>query len=160
MKKTLFQSLVLGTLIGFSALQAEAATNVTLVLKTGSELVYSVSEAGKVYFEGDNLLISQEGTEVNANVAINTIQKVLFDESVNYTPTVEASTLSIYPTATNTEFYVSGLAAPAQVTVYNVSGVVVLSQTVENGASISLNGLEKGLYLVRINNTTFKLTKI
>jgi hypothetical protein len=76
--------------------------------------------------------------------------------SVITEPAIE-NDIRIYPNPVTESFRISGLTAPAQVVVFDVSGKTVLRQTVQGEESISIGHLPKGVYPVRINNKTIKI---
>ena len=66
--------------------------------------------------------------------------------------------LRIYPNAAG-EYTVSGINSTATLTLYNLAGRVVFIQAVENGGSISLGKLAKGIYIAKASSETIKLIK-
>jgi hypothetical protein len=70
-----------------------------------------------------------------------------------------ANAVRVYPNPVSESFRIIGLTAPAQVVVTDVSGKVVLQQTVRGNESISVGHLPKGVYPVRINGETMKIIK-
>jgi hypothetical protein len=81
-----------------------------------------------------------------------------------YTPTAlhtpaTANAVRVYPNPVSESFRIIGLTAPAQVVVTDVSGKVVLQQTVWGDESISVGHLPKGMYPVRVNGETMKIVK-
>ena len=66
--------------------------------------------------------------------------------------------LRIYPNAAG-EYTVSGINRTATLTLYNLAGRVVFIQAVENGGSISLGKLAKGIYIAKASSETIKLIK-
>ena len=52
---------------------------------------------------------------------------------------------------------VSGVSEPIQVTVYNLKGAVVLTQTITAEDSFDMSNLPKGVYVVRANNEVVKV---
>jgi hypothetical protein len=76
--------------------------------------------------------------------------------SVITAPTIE-NDIRIYPNPVTESFRISGLTAPTQVVVFDVSGKTVLRQTVSGDESIAIGQLPKGVYFVRVNNKTSKI---
>ena len=52
---------------------------------------------------------------------------------------------------------VSGVSEPITVTVYNLKGVVVLTQTITTDNTFDISNLPKGVYVVKANNQTVKV---
>ncbi len=79
--------------------------------------------------------------------------------------TIESDEVTIYPNpvSTNAKVTFSSSASVALVDLYNVQGTKVLSKEIENGSSIEMEEMAKGVYLYQINVdgvvTTGKLVK-
>jgi hypothetical protein len=74
---------------------------------------------------------------------------------------VELSSFSIYPNPTNDKLFVQGLSSSSRVSIYNVLGKLVLSQTISK--EIDVKQLSKGIYILKIidgqKETTRKFIK-
>ncbi len=157
----LLKTFAMGAALVIPSLQSSASnTDVKVLMKAGDTSVYTVTPVGKVYFEGDNLLISTNGSTTDANISIAAIQKVLFAVNSSVSSVASESGLSISPVPATTQFQVNGVEGMAQVSVYSLSGVLVKSAVVSDGGSVSILGLASGVYIVKVNGVTFKLTKI
>lgn len=55
---------------------------------------------------------------------------------------------------------IDGCTAGSRLTVYDISGRPVISQSVQESAQISTDQLTAGVYILRINNKTFKFSKL
>lgn len=80
----------------------------------------------------------------------------------NTTTSIEGITdndLRIFPNPVSEQFYISGLMEPALLTIFDVSGRLVLSKQVSEGDLIDIRHLSKGIYLVKANEQTFKVIK-
>jgi hypothetical protein len=55
------------------------------------------------------------------------------------------------------ELVVDGVSEPTQVTVYNLKGVAVLTQTVVGNEVFDMANLPRGVYVVKANNNTVKV---
>jgi hypothetical protein len=113
-----------------------------LNLNNGTEYYYSITS----YDDTDEVLTASAG---NFSVATPTAKDEL---SVN-------TGVRVYPNPVSESFRIIGLTAPAQVDVTDVSGKVVLQQTVRGDESITVGHLPKGVYPVRINGETKKIVK-
>ena len=100
--------------------------------------------------------------QVQGNISENTLQQSYEDfrqslaQCAGINPTAEPglAALHIFPNPTSGEVYLKGLAAgaPINYTLYSLAGPVVQAGTVHGGSSpsLSLAGLPKGLYLLRL----------
>lgn len=54
---------------------------------------------------------------------------------------------------------VSGITKPAHLTLYDISGRPVMNNTITSDTQISTETLTSGVYILRVNNKTFKFSK-
>ncbi len=85
-------------------------------------------------------------------------QSKLFFSSIN---NVNPNLISIYPNPVTSKFIITGLPENEvnDIFIFDVLGKQVYSQKVHETAEIDLTGLSKGVYFVRIGETTRKLIK-
>ena len=55
---------------------------------------------------------------------------------------------------------ISGCSDKVQLTVYDISGRPVISQNINGDAAVSTEALNSGVYILKINNKTFKFSKL
>lgn len=65
--------------------------------------------------------------------------------------------LSVYPNPVQNQFAVN---TSGELAVYDLSGKLVKSQTVEAGNSVSVSDLNKGIYLVKVGSSVQKIVKL
>ena len=65
--------------------------------------------------------------------------------------------LSLYPNPAKEQVYIKGLAEPAWVEVYSLTGAKLIAQLLQVDQPLELNGIKNGVYLVRIKGQTFKM---
>jgi len=58
--------------------------------------------------------------------------------------------ISIYPNPTNDKLFIQGLSDATKVSIYNVLGKLVLSQTISK--EIDVNNLQSGIYIIKITD--------
>lgn len=66
--------------------------------------------------------------------------------------------LSLYPNPSMEYFAINGLKGDAYITLLDLTGRVLLTKQINPEEKISINKLTKGVYLVKVNNQTLKLT--
>jgi len=64
----------------------------------------------------------------------------------------ELNTISLYPNPTKTEFSINGLTLDSDVSVYDITGKVVLSINNYLDTSIDVKSLNSGLYIIKVKN--------
>jgi len=72
-----------------------------------------------------------------------------FDQTQIYTP-VNTNNSAVKISNQSQTLRITGLTAPAQLTLRNLRGARVLAQTVNANSTVSLRGLPKGVYLVQV----------
>ena len=161
-KRLQFKSAIPALMFGFIAQASVASTTVTVVKASdNSEVSYEVQESGKLYFDSnENLVINADGTATTATYAVSAIRKVLFtnnDETQTQTSLAE-SNINVYADGDN--LYVINAPETARVEVYAITGVKMLDQNISSSSStISISSLPAGIYVVRVNGSTFKISR-
>ena len=87
---------------------------------------------------------------------VPTVGRFFCDSS---TPVVENQTasLNLFPNPAKDYVYINGLENPAAVEMFNLSGIRILSYTVNPGEPLFFNGVPSGIYVLRINAKVLKL---
>lgn len=147
------------TLLGIALCGVAQVPAIIAVGADGQEQTYQLSLAKEIVFEtaGDaptmqlNLL---DGTQVVG------LTEVLFgsmdpDVPTNITGT-EAPMVYIFPNPVVATLYVSGVGDNTQLQVFDLSGKLIKSDI---GSSISVDNLQQGTYLLRIENKVVKFIK-
>lgn len=136
-----------------------AQTKVTLTFQNASTQEIEVSAAGKIYFS-DNYMFIDDGTALPYSFAVGDIRKMTFDEvaSVN---DITTETFKVYPNPVHNELYISGndfQAHPYQL--FSADGRLLLQGESREGEPVNVSALPTGLYILKINNTSFKISKL
>ncbi|MDR1561668.1 MAG: T9SS type A sorting domain-containing protein [Dysgonamonadaceae bacterium] len=69
------------------------------------------------------------------------------------------SSTNVYPNPVTESFRINGITAPTKVIITDLSGRIVLQQTVEGGEYVAAGNLPKGVYIVRAGGKTLKVVK-
>ncbi len=72
---------------------------------------------------------------------------------------VSAEGVQIYPNPVTDHFRVKGITRPTVVSVYTLQGKLQLQRKVQADEYISAGSLPSGIYLIRVEGTTFKVVK-
>lgn len=155
MKKALIYTVSLFIL---SAMQLKAQTEVTLYLHNSSTQIFSVNETGKIYFENDNLIID-DGTAVPYNFEISSIQKMIFDAPVNIED-ITTPEFKIYPNPVSSFLKISGTSYPVHYEIFAMDGRLMMVGNSNSETTLDMSSFEKGLYLIKVNGKTFKISKL
>jgi hypothetical protein len=148
--------LLIGT--GISEVNAQS---MVIRAKDGTETVKSLSGLQKFTFNDNNLLLDYT-TGSTESYSLSNISKLYFSTgNGNSVITSQTNKISIYPNPTSGQLYVSNIPESSTIaTIYRIDGALVLKTEMEAGTNtISVEGLSKGLYLLKINNQVLKFFK-
>jgi hypothetical protein len=150
-------------LTGVLAFNLSAQSSLTIYLKNKNQQSLLVSSVKKIVFTKDNLEFKQsDGSE--SVYAFTAVAKIAFSTSTTGTDDILSGqeALSIYPNPVKDYIYFRNLSDNgAKITIFNLNGSVLLStelNAVDSGINVSV--LEKGFYLLKVNDKTFKFTKL
>ena len=136
-----------------------AQTTVTLKFQDSSTQEIEVSESGKIYFSDDYMFID-DGTALPYSFAVSNIRNMKFSKVLGITDIV-TETYKVYPNPAHNELYVSGNEfGPFRYFLYSIDGRLLLDGEIQNNEHIHLGSIPAGLYILKINNTSFKINKI
>ncbi len=71
----------------------------------------------------------------------------------------KALSLTLYPNPTNGKVYIKGLTAPTYVQVYSAAGIQMINTLLQPYEMLDATGLKPGIYIVRVNGQSLKLSK-
>ena len=147
--------LCLGSLVG----PLQAQTRVTVSFHSAADQVLTVSEAGKLYFSDDYLYIN-EGSGIPYSFLLSAISKVTFEGGTGV-ENIETADVRIYPNPTAGFIRIHNNYAENSVySLYSYDGRLLQSGTSYNDEPIDVSRYAKGLYLLKVDGLTFKISKI
>ncbi|EHO72881.1 hypothetical protein HMPREF9140_00641 [Prevotella micans F0438] len=156
-KRKLF--IAIGLLIGTGCF-AQSASEITIKSNSGNK-TYKVSELKNIAIENGGLKVNRIGKAAES-FSFDDIKDISFNvvSGIEETP-LPASNLSIYSPANSNVIYVKGYEAGKryEVAVFSTSGETVLRNSNWKGEPVNIGSLAKGVYVFKINNTTFKFRK-
>ncbi|SHI96384.1 T9SS type A sorting domain-containing protein [Flavobacterium haoranii] len=141
---------------------ASAQTGVTVTYYDATTQQFNVTTAGKLYFSSDNLNILSDTGSTVTTIPVTIIQKVTFSEAFLSTSTfgTNSTNLVMYPNPSSDFIkFSSSQTDELKVSIYNLSGQLVLNGTYSVSQEITVSNFASGLYLVQVNGVTFKLSK-
>jgi len=93
-------------------------------------------------------LINKFGWEIPISGSSYSLQSFYPDCSTTGVDDQNQLDISIYPNPTNDKLFIQGLSDATKVSIYNVLGKLVLSQTISK--EIDVNNLQSGIYIIKI----------
>lgn len=135
-----------------------AQTDVHIHFYNTNSQNFSVSEYGKLYFENGYLFIN-EGSGAPYAFEVASIRKITLDHPLSIEDIV-TSDLKIYPNPANSHIKIESSQDLNPYQIYAMDGRLMLSGICQNGESINVGDLSKGLYLIKVNGQTYKISKL
>lgn len=140
-------------------LSCTAQTNVEILFRDAGSQTFTVDNTGKLYFDNGYLIVD-EGHAVPVSFAIPDIQKILFSSPTDIND-ISAHGCRIYPNPASSFIKIeneTGIESFYQL--FALDGRLLMSGKCSNNESITISDLPQGLYLLRINSQTFKISKL
>ena len=136
-----------------------AQTLVTLTFYSGSSQEIEVSASGKIYFS-DNYMYIDDGTTVPFSFAVENIRNMTFTEVLGVQD-IKTETFMVYPNPVRNEFYIQGNDAQTyHYALYALDGRLLRNGIGQDITLVSMAEFASGLYILKINNTSFKINKL
>lgn len=156
-KSSWFAAVALALLTSLGA-QADDTETWLVVEQGASHSPFAISGVQRVNF-GDDALTVVEADKESA-FDYTTVSRISFTQnepSAIDKPATSSNTLKL--SSNDGCLTVAGLDAPTQLSLYSQSGASVMQINGYQGASVSLSSLPNGIYVLKVNNQTFKIVK-
>lgn len=124
-----------------------------------SPVEYALDDIRKITFQEYGFTIMLNDGTSDSSFEYSDIQKMVFDNVQTGIENVKTETGSgIVLAYDGSTIRVSGV-EKAQLMVFDIAGRPVISQKVQGEAEVSTENLSAGVYIVKVNNKTFKFSK-
>lgn len=155
--KLIFSTILLLT---FGVLVGKAqTTTVEVRLQDGGVHSYEMGATGKLYFQNDYLFID-DGTNVPYTHLVSNIEKMLFSYEVSIED-IETADCNVYPNPASSFLKISVTNADVNhYQIFSIDGRMLMAGDCRNDESIDVSALPQGLYLLKVNGQTFKISKL
>ena len=132
----------------------------TIIVTTldGTTMEYLIDKETKVKLEKPNLVIETEN--VVLNYELENMKQVRYGKKFVSTGINSATVENDQPFKLEDEtLFFKDLPENSQIGIYTTDGKTVVSRQCSGEASLSLNSLPSGMYIVKINNESYKILK-
>ena len=155
--KLIFSTILLLT---FGVLVGKAqTTTVEVRLQDGGVHSYEMGATGKLYFQNDYLFID-DGTNVPYTHLVSNIEKMLFSYEVSIED-IETADCKVYPNPASSFLKISTINTDVNhYQIFSIDGRMLMAGDCRNDESIDVSALPQGLYLLKVNGQTFKISKL
>jgi hypothetical protein len=139
----------------------QAQNNLIVKFKSGTQSVSVLSTVDRITFSGGNLLLKKTDASTSS-LLLSDISRLTFGLYSAVTEiTADPTGLAIYPSPVS--HYVNLLNAPQgeiRIMIFGLDGTTLMNKKLNSGMrQVDISDLAKGLYLLKVNNTTFKFVK-
>jgi hypothetical protein len=158
MKNKKFNRIVCALLFVLFSGTVGAQSVITVKYYDGTSQNYSVSEEGRLYFSGDDLVISTDGSN-GTNIPVTIIQRITFNSNLGTTEISAQDKILLYPNPSNSFIRISAKDPSLDVLIFSMNGQLVQKGTCKPDTDIDVSGLSAGIYFVKVNGVTVKFIK-
>ena len=153
---------LLALLLSFTCLSAmadEPKNQLVVWAKDGTKVAYALAEKPKVTFTETDLVIKAKGVEVN--YSLENMARFTYESNEN-TAIRNLKTDEVSFRLDGESLVFPSLSANSKVSLYSLNGAPVFNKTIRTAGEYSfpLSGLNAGVYVVTVNNLTYKIVKI
>ena len=136
------------------------STQVVVTLNDGTEQNYAMTEADRMYFEDNTILVIETAEyKGTARISLADIRKVTCQEVEGLD---ESSSLDVafFPNPTHDKVTFRNVRGKQTVKIYALDGRLMKTMQITDNQTIDISMLPQGLYLVNVNYNTFKMMKL
>lgn len=149
---------ILSLLFFSGIILCSAQVTVEVQLISSGTQSFSVSEAGKIYFDNGYLMVD-DGNDAPFSFPLSDIRKVLFSGTTSV-ETIESDHIRIYPNPATTFLRISSdRNSDSRYQIFSIDGRLLMSGVCKQEETINISRLSKGLYLIKVDGKTFKISK-
>lgn len=154
--------LILSSLLWMKASFAQTihTTNLTVVYSDNQEDSF-FENVTQFAFSGDDLVISQNGNTTSINRSL--IRKITLEDvaTTSIETYDENAKIFIYPNPTSDKLNMSSeTEQQVLVSIFSLNGQKLMQQRMSTSESIDVSSLSKGIYIIKINETSYKFSKL
>ena len=161
MKRNRLLIILLLTLLSAFQLNAQNSADITVIYWDSSNPETVLNDVSQFYFNNGNLVVNQQGIETF--IAIADIRKLLLSnhDETGITGSGNLSSFYLYPNpATDRLFFASTEEKPINIMVYAMNGQKLLQKVLSPSEGLDVSAFPKGLYIIRIDEKSYKFSKL
>ncbi|MCR4858674.1 MAG: T9SS type A sorting domain-containing protein [Bacteroidales bacterium] len=134
-------------------------TIVDVHLNGGDTQSFEIADNGKLYFQNDYLFI-EDGLNLPYSLPVSSIQKMNFSYIAGIQE-IDAAGYKLYPNPASSFLKIFSQDNDLNhYQIFSSDGRMVLEGISRNDEPVDIHTLAKGLYMVKVNDKTFKITKL
>ncbi len=143
-------------------ISANASNYVSIIKKDGTVKQFEIQEDGKLFFEGNDMVVSESASVAENKIDLAEIEKVLFNKSgagTGLADDLTTESISVFPNPTTNFVYISDTQDGSMVEIFSWNGMLLNVQKYSVERGVSLKEYPTGLYTLRVDGRTFKIYK-
>ncbi len=157
-RKRLFASLIMASCIAVTAMAQPKKMTVFFNNGNAAEAT-ELSGIASLHFSDGNMLVKQKADWKEKAIALAEILSVKFTDADDLVAANELTKIIV--TTTPDALYLIGYDStqPQPAALYSLSGATVYSAAAQTSTSINISSLQKGIYILKLGNKSFKICK-
>ena len=117
---------------------------------------FTLSDVQKITFANGNMVVTS--TSSSDSFALSSLNGFKFSDTAITTSNENLEASGMKVVVTNSTLYVSG-AAGSLASIYTIGGAILYSQILTPESAITIGGFPSGIYILKVNGTSFKFMK-
>ncbi len=125
--------------------------------KDGTRVAYALTEEPKVKFTENSMVIST--TKVEVDYPLHSMERFTYGDEVTTITDISTDKFSFKWDGKSLLF--SALRPNSTVCIYSLSGMLLIRKTIQQGGEYicPIDDLANGVYMIKVNNITYKFSK-
>ena len=162
MKNYFITAIIFFLLLSGNIFKLYAQNNLSVVFHDGLNEQIPINTINNIKFSNNGINIKM-GTGSTTTYTLSTIRKLIFKTASGFNDLTDKSQqIQLYPNPVKDILFFRNIhTTETIVKIYSTSGVEVINELISSTMnSINVNQLEKGLYLLKINNQVIKFSRL
>ena len=130
-------------------------------MNNGTDNAFAFSETKKITFNADGFTVVDNNSRDAGSYFFDDVQKIYFSNSLTgiENAVAEGEGVRFALTADGQKIIVAGISGSCMLRMHTVTGTTVMSSKNFTDGSIDISNLPSGIYILSLNNQTFKFKK-
>lgn len=136
----------------------ESQTQLVVCAKDGTKVAYILSDEPKITFTESDLVITVNGVEVN--YSLEKMARFTYESSDNTVITNLETDEALFKLEGELLLFLA-LESNSTIAIYTLNGALVMKKTIQQSGEYAfpLSSLDAGVYVVNVNDLTYKIVK-
>lgn len=136
-----------------------AQNSVSVLDKNGVITTYQLAQTGKMFFDNDYLMIKENSNSNAKPCLLANVKKIFFGTYSDIDDVNGGTQVSIFPNPTTDNVYIAYAKEGDKTEIFTWNGILLAEKSYSLGNGVSLSEFPMGLYILRINGQSFKISK-